>query len=63
MFNALTLFGGGGHSLIGHIRPQWVKFLGHKPADGLNFCPKNLCIGHNLNTLNLSTGHCFNNSS
>ena len=39
---------------MGHIRdlrPEWVSFLGQKPADGCKFLTKNLRMGHNFDII------------
>ena len=46
--------GGGGTSILGHIGdvwPEWVTFLGRKPADGCKFLTKNLRMGHNCDII------------
>ena len=46
-----------------HVRPEWVNFRSQKSEDVCKFVLKNLQTAHNFNTLNLSTGHYFNNST
>ena len=46
--------GGGGTPILGHIRdvrPEWVSFLGRKPADGCKVLTKNLRMGHNFDII------------
>ena len=46
--------GGGGTPILSHIRdvrPEWVSFSGHKPADGCKFLTKNLRMGHKFDII------------
>ena len=48
------------HTII--VQPEWVSFLGLKPANRCQFLPENLEIGYNFSTENLWMDLCFNDS-